>query len=103
MTQKSRAIDIKILGREFRVACSEEEEPALRRAVRFVDERMQAIHDQGKVIGLERIAIMAALNIAHEFLNANSAGSFDDVDLRGRISRLQDDVDRALSGQEELF
>ena len=59
---------IQILGRDFRVACPEGEEKQLLASVEFVNRRMKELRDTGKVTGNERIAIMAALNIAHEFL-----------------------------------
>ncbi len=66
---KSReGLTIQILGRDFRVACPEGEEKQLQSSVEYVNRRMKELRDTGKVTGNERIAIMAALNIAHEFL-----------------------------------
>lgn len=68
-----RSIEIHILGRPFRVACTLEQEPALLAAARLLDEKMREIRDAGKVVGIERIAIMAGLNLAHEALKNCSA------------------------------
>ena len=70
MAAVQKQIDFKIMGREFRVACPENEERQLLDAVSYVDRKMIEMRDKSKVIGLERIAIMTALAIAAEFLNA---------------------------------
>ena len=103
MTKINKGIDVSILGREFRVTCSEREEPELRNAVQYVDAKMREIRDQGKVIGVERIAIMAALNIAHELFSAKLDGGLDVSALESRIVRMQKLVEQALAGQDELF
>ena len=69
-TQPDRSItlDVTILGREFKVGCRESERPELMEAVAILDRRMREIRDAGKVNGTDRIAVMAALNIAHDLL-----------------------------------
>jgi cell division protein ZapA len=103
MSKKPHGLDVSILGREFRVSCSEREEPALKNAVQYVDSKMREIRDQGKVIGVDRIAIMAALNIAHELLNSGSDSGLDGARLEGRILHMQKLIEQALAGQDELF
>lgn len=61
-------ISIRILDKEFRIACPPEERESLLSAARYLNERMREMRDTGKVIGLDRIAIMAGLNIANELL-----------------------------------
>lgn len=65
---QSGSIEIHILGRAYRVASTEEQELAIRAAARLLDSKMREIRDAGKVVGIERIAIMAGLNLAHEAL-----------------------------------
>ena len=72
MDDRSLTLDVSILGREYRVACKESEREELLQAVQFLDHRMREIRDSGKVAGTERIAVMAALNIAHEVLRVRS-------------------------------
>ena len=75
---EAKSLQITIMGREFRVACPEEEQAGLLEAVDYLNKKMLEIRDAGKVIGLERIAIMAALNIAHEMLlRRRVGGGFD--------------------------
>lgn len=89
---KSKGVDVNIMGREFTVSCTDEERPALLNAVNFLNKKMSDIRDGGKIVGAERIAIMAALNLSHELLNAKS-GNVDVGDIRHRISQMQDQID----------
>jgi cell division protein ZapA len=89
---QSKAVDVNIMGREFTVSCTDEERPGLINAVNFLDKKMRDIRDGGKIIGVERIAIMAALNLAHELLNTKSGG-VDVGDIKRRISQMQDQID----------
>ena len=71
MTADAKGLQVSIMGREFRVACAPDEQKALLQAVEYLNRKMQEIKDQGKVTGLDRLAIMAALNISHEFLGSS--------------------------------
>ena len=96
-------LDVNIMGREFRIACREEEQHELLKAVDYLNNKMREIRDAGKVIGVERVAIMAALNIAHEFLATRVEGGFDVGEFKRRISHMQANIDQAMNGQDELF
>ena len=89
-----KGVDVSIMGRNFTVSCTEEERPGLINAVNFLDKKMRDIRDSGKVIGVERIAIMTALNLAHELLNSKS-GDVDVGDIRRRIAIMQDQIEQA--------
>lgn len=99
----SRSLDVNIMGREFRVACPEGEEQALLDAVAYLDRKMNDIRETGKIIGVERIAIMAALNIAHELLSARLPGGFDIGEFKRRMGSMQTQIEQALSEQDKLF
>lgn len=100
-------IDVTIMGQPYRLACKEGEELALKQAVAYLDERMITIRDAGKVKGTDRIAVMAALGIAADFLSARSAeGPFSAMtmsDVRDRINAMNALLDGALAPQERLF
>jgi len=98
----SSGVDVNIMGREFKVACSEEEREGLITAVNYLDKKMREIRDTGKVIGVERIAIMAALNLSHELLTARSGG-FDIGEYKRRITSLQEQIDAVVADQNDLF
>lgn len=97
------AFDVSLLGKTYRVACSEDEKAELLEAVAYVDRKMREIRDSGKVIGTDRIAVMAALNIAHELLSTRMGGGFDLGELKRRIGHMQEFIDRAMVEQDELF
>ena len=96
-----RSIDIHILGRSFKVACSREEEPALIAAADYLDEKMREIRDNSKVIGAERIAIMAGLNLAHDLLTHGGGGLMEEA--RTRLNHCNALLDSALEDQDKLF
>jgi cell division protein ZapA len=103
MSADPRGLQITLLGRQYRVACAPDEQEGLLKAVDYLNRKMQDVRDGGKVIGHERIAIMAALNIAHEFLTTKVGGAFDIADIKRRMSDMETVLDRALSEQNELF
>ncbi len=98
-----KQIDFKVMGREFRVACPEDEERELLEAVAYVDKRMVEMRDKSKVIGLERIAIMTALAIANDYLHTKVPGGFDVAEFRRRIQSMQASIDASMAEQEKLF
>jgi cell division protein ZapA len=107
MDDRALMLDVSILGREYRVACRESEREELLQAVQFLDRRMREIRDAGKIAGTERIAVMAALNIAHEFLGskagAPAARGFDTAGIERRISAMHSAIDRAMAEQDKLL
>ena len=104
-TREKGAVTITLLGREFRVACPEGEERQLMASVEYLNRKLKEVRDNGKVTGNERIALMAALNIAHESLSNPGKGSGGDTSaIRRRIAALEEAVDAALAaGQDDLF
>ena len=103
MSADPKGLQINVMGREFRVACPENEQKGLLEAVDYLNKKMQDIRSGGKVVGLERIAIMAALNIAHEFLSTKVGGGFDIADIKRRMAGMETVLDQAMSDQNELF
>ena len=118
--ERTATLDVTLLGREYKVACKEAERAELLDAVAFVDRRMREIRDAGKTAaGVERVAVMAALNIAHDLLRERRAAStasvhaasvpsaqnaaIDDASVRRRIADMQSAIDQVLAGQEKLF
>lgn len=97
-----RGVDVSIMGREFTISCTDEERASLIDAVNYLDKKMREIRDSGKVVGTERIAVMAALNITHELLNASSGG-FDIGNFKRKIGHMQAQIDEALAEQNQLF
>jgi cell division protein ZapA len=98
----AKTIDVNIMGREFTVACSDEERAGLLEAVSYLDKKMHDIRDTGKVVGIDRIAIMAALNMSHELLHTKT-GDIDIGDYKRRISAMQSQIDEAMASQTKLL
>jgi len=108
-------LDVSLLGRDFKVACKEAERAELTDAVALLDRRMREIREAGKIAGAERIAVMAALNLAHDLLRerksprssapapqaivATTSGTVDEASLRRRIAVMNSALDSALAGQ----
>lgn len=86
-------IFVKILDKEYQVACPAEEKVALVRSAEELDSRMRAIKNSGAIIGLERIAVMAALNLSHDLLKSEGALSPAAED---DIKRMNSKIDGAL-------
>jgi cell division protein ZapA len=91
----NETVFVKILDKEYQVACPREERQALQQSAQLLDERMKSIKNTGAVIGLERIAVMAALNLSHELLQSRVPGS--DTSNTADIQRLNDKLERALN------
>ncbi len=103
MSSAIKTLDVKILDRELRIACPEEERAELLDAVAYLDKKMREIHDTGKIASVERIALMAALNITHELLGMKVGRGVDLADFTRRMSAMQEAIDEALAEQEKLF
>ncbi len=96
MTVETRAVVVHILDKEYRVACPEADRDALLTSVQLLNRKMKEIRDGGRVVGTERIAVMAALNMANELLeDSRSRNSFMDS-VSSRIRVLQEKVESAL-------
>lgn len=72
------SVAVRILDKEYQVACPEEERAALLASAEMLNRRMKEIRDSGKVVGLDRMAVMVALNLSHELLQLRR--SFDEID-----------------------
>ena len=103
MSNATKTLEVKILDRELRIACPEEERGELLDAVAYLDKRMREIRDAGKIASVERIALMAALNITHELLGMKVGRGVDLSDFKRRMNSMQAAIDQALAEQDTLF
>lgn len=101
--EKTETMDVVILDQEFRVACPEDERAELLETVAYLDKKMREVRDTGKVATLERIAIMAALNITHELLTTRLGAGFDMGEFKRRINSMQATIESTLEEQDKLF
>jgi cell division protein ZapA len=90
----ANTVKVKILDKEYQVACPPEQESELLTSAKYLDKQMRGIRDSGKVIGLERIAVMAALNVSYELLQASdhSDASPPGADAVKRLNRKLDEA-----------
>ena len=103
MTEGAKTVEVTLLGRTYRVACADGEREALMQAVAYLDAKMNEIRKAGKVMGAERIAVMAALNVAHELLSVKVGAGFDVGQAKRRLSDIESKLDSAIAKQEKLF
>jgi len=96
------AVSISILGKEYLIACQEDEKRELLSSASYLDRKMREIRDHGKVIGTDRIAVMAALNIAHELLHDKGDLVMANPDVESRIRSLQEKIEEALYRSRQL-
>jgi cell division protein ZapA len=100
--EASNKVSVLIMGKEYQIACSPEEQNSLIQAALHLDKQMRAIRENGKVIGLERIAIMTALNLSHELLQAQSQNSSHQSGSEEQLSRVNQKLDSALARFKQL-
>ncbi|HUJ52531.1 MAG TPA: cell division protein ZapA [Steroidobacteraceae bacterium] len=103
MTHQDQArVSVRIMDKEYVVACPYDERSALLDAAEFLNARMREIRDSGKVVGLDRIAVMAALNLAHEFLKGKDRETKLDNGVGHRVRALRERVEGALEKGQQL-
>jgi cell division protein ZapA len=103
MTHPDQArVSVRIMEKEYVVACPYDERSALLDAAEFLNARMRDIRETGKVVGLDRIAVMAALNLAHEFLKGKDRESKLDTGVGHRVRALRERVEGALEKTQQL-
>jgi len=94
-------VTVKILGREFRLRCQPEERDGLIAASHYLDQEMRSIRDVGTIIGMERIAIMAALNIAHKLIQTKASQEDMQSRLTQRLLQINETVVSTLAASEK--
>ncbi len=93
---------MRLLDREFQVACPAEERADLLDSAEYLDGKMREVRDSGKVAGIERIAVISALNIANELIKLRRQGSTLDGDVGARLRTLRERVESALERGQQL-
>jgi cell division protein ZapA len=100
-------LDVTIMGQPYRLACKEGEQITLREAVHYLDGKMCALRDSGKVKGTDRIAVMAALSVAAELLSVKAPqGPLSDMsilEVKQKLNAMHSVLDSALAPQENLL
>ena len=102
MTEMYAHVNVKILEKEYQISCKAEERAALLDSAELLDSKMRQIRESGKVTGLDRIAVMAALNMANELLLARGQGESLETDAAVRIQAMRERVESALQHGQQL-
>lgn len=97
MSSESNAVRIKILDKDYLVSCKEEEQDVLLASAKHLNDKMAAIRAGGKVVGIDRIAVMAGLNIAHEAIEAGVLSKEQANTVGARLKKLNERIDAALA------
>ena len=104
MTEMYAHVSVRILEKEYQVSCPANERTDLLDSAELLNAQMREIRDSGKVVGLDRIAVMAALNMANELMKTRSRGESLETTLGTRLRSLTERIDNAIgnTGQLEL-
>ena len=102
MRTSNAQVSVRILDKEYQVACESEERTDLLDSAEILNSKMLEIRDSGRVVGLDRIAVMAALNMANDLLHAQARDRLIEGDLSGRLKSISDRVDNVLGTSQQL-
>lgn len=102
MSQAASTVRVTIMGKEYQVSCPADEVDALTRAAQFLDGQMETIRASGKVVGLDRVAVMAALNITNDYLSGQNVINENKDVVGQRLSSLNEKVEAVLSNHKQL-
>jgi cell division protein ZapA len=95
-------VSVRLLDREYQVACPAEERSDLLDSAEYLDAKMREVRDSGKVVGLDRIAVISALNLANELIKLRRNGSSVDAELGTKLQKLRERVESALEKGQQL-
>lgn len=101
MNEASR-VNIKILEKEYQVGCPPDERAALLDSAELLNAKMREIRDSGRVVGLERIAVMAALNMANELIRSRDRGEVLETKAKAKVKAMRERVEGALQSSQQL-
>jgi cell division protein ZapA len=102
MSEDLARVTVRILDKDYQVACPDEEREALLESADLLNRKMREIRESGKVVGLDRVAVMAALNLSHEILQNQAMANAADRDLLSRLRTLNDTLAGTASGGASL-
>jgi cell division protein ZapA len=102
MSEPYAQVSVRILDKEYQVACPANERTDLLDSAEILNVKMREIRDSGRVVGLDRIAVMAALNMANDLLHAKARDRMLDGDVSGRLKLISDRVESILGESQQL-
>jgi len=102
MTDHIAQVSVRILDKEYQVACPADERTDLLDSAEILNAKMREIRDTGRIVGLDRIAVMAALNMANDLIHAKARDQELEGSISDRLKMISDRVDNVLSGTQQL-
>ena len=102
MTDMFAHMNVKIFEKEYQISCPADERKALVDSAELLNIKMREIRDSGKVVGLDRIAVMAALNIANDLIAAHGLGEILETDAKQKVRLMRERVESALQSGQQL-
>lgn len=102
MSEQHAQVSVRILDKEYQVACPASERTDLLDSAEILNAKMREIRDTGRIVGLDRIAVMAALNMANDLLHAEKRDRMLDGDVSNRLKMISDRVESALGSTRQL-
>ena len=102
MNESTAQVSVRILDKEYQVACPANERTDLLDSAEILNAKMLEIRDSGRIVGLDRIAVMAALNMANDLLHAQARDRKIEGDFSSRLKLISDRVDSVLGGSQQL-
>ncbi|MDG2288889.1 MAG: cell division protein ZapA [Woeseiaceae bacterium] len=102
MTEKNAQVSVRILDKEYQVACPANERTNLLDSAEILNNKMREIYDSGRIVGLDRIAVMAALNMANDLIHASARDQELEGSISDRLKILSDRVDHVLRDTQQL-
>jgi len=102
MSETFAQVSVRILDKEYQVACPASERTDLLDCAEMLNAKMREIRDSGRIVGLDRIAVMAALNMANDLLHAQARDRLLEGDISSRLKIISDRVESALGQSQQL-
>ncbi len=102
MNESTAQVSVRILDKEYQVACPANERTDLLDSAEVLNAKMLEIRDSGRIVGIDRIAVMAALNMANDLLHAQARDRTLDGDVSSRLKLISDRVESVLGGSQQL-
>ena len=102
MSEPHTQVSVRILDKEYQVACPASERTDLLDSAEVLNAKMREIRDSGRIVGLDRIAVMAALNMANDLLHAQARDKALEGDISERLKMISDRVESALGDAQQL-
>ena len=102
MSKETIPVSVTVMGKTYQINCPADEEEELHSSVEIVDEQMHEISKNGRIIGTDRIAVMAAINIAHDLLKLQEISAETDPKVGKRLRRLRNKVNKLLHNEFQL-